>query len=133
MTRDGGCFCGALRYSVTGDPRNASHCHCLHCRRSSGAAFVTWATFQADAFVWMHGSPASFSSRPGVTRTFCDACGTPLTFETADDPGAIDVTVCSLDEPESVAPSDHVFASRMLSWAELDDGLPRFALSRRDG
>jgi hypothetical protein len=56
-----------------------------------------------------------------------------LTFEGQEDPGNIDVTVCSLDEPESVRPQSHVFASRLLSWAEPSDRLPRFALSRREG
>jgi hypothetical protein len=133
MTREGGCFCGALRYTVTGEPRNSAHCHCLHCRKTSAAAFVTWSTFPAGAFAWTRGQAASFASRPGVTRTFCSACGTPLTFETRDDPADIDVTTCSLDDPGSITPNDHVFASRMLPWADLKDGLPRFAMSRKNG
>ena len=133
MTREGGCFCGALRYTVTGEPNYTSHCHCLHCRKTSGAAFVTWSTFPAGAFVWTRGHAATLGSRPGVTRTFCSACGTPLTFEAADDPAVVDVTTCSLDDPETVRPRDHVFASRMLSWAGLAENLPRFATSRKNG
>jgi hypothetical protein len=133
VRREGGCFCGAMRFAVTGEPSVVAHCHCLHCRRISGAAFVTWATFSLAAFGWNRGTPASFASRPGVQRTFCTSCGTPLTFEGEEDPGNIDVTVCSLDEPESVQPQSHVFASRLLSWAEPSDRLPRFALSRREG
>jgi Glutathione-dependent formaldehyde-activating enzyme len=30
---------------ATGQPYNVTHCHCLDCRRSSGAPFVTWASF----------------------------------------------------------------------------------------
>ncbi len=30
MTREGGCFCGAVRYTVTGEPKNTAHCYCLH-------------------------------------------------------------------------------------------------------
>ncbi len=39
MTMEGGCFCGAIRYQVDGPPRRVTHCHCLHCRRTSGAPF----------------------------------------------------------------------------------------------
>jgi hypothetical protein len=120
VRREGGCFCGATRFAVSGEPGVVAHCHCLHCRRISGAAFVTWATFPLAAFAWQRGTPAAFASRPGVQRTFCTSCGTPLTFE-------------GLDEPESVRPQSHVFASRLLSWAETGDRLPRFALSRREG
>jgi hypothetical protein len=33
------------------------------------------------------------------------------------------VTTCSLDDPAGITPNDHVFASRMLPWAELRDAL----------
>lgn len=133
MTREGGCFCGAVRYSVNGEPGNTAHCHCLHCRKTSAAAFVTWSTYPASAFAWTRGHAASVASRPGVTRTFCSTCGTPLTFEAQDAPGDIDITTCSLDDPADIIPKDHVFASRMLPWAELRDPLPRFATSRKNG
>lgn len=42
----GGCLCGAVRYEATGRPHNVTHCHCADCRRSSGAAFVRWASFR---------------------------------------------------------------------------------------
>ena len=43
------------------------------------------------------------------------------------------MTTCSLDDPAGITPNDHVFASRMLPWAELRDALPRFATSRKNG
>ena len=133
MQREGGCFCGALRYSAAGEPRVVTHCHCLHCRRTSAAAFVTWAEFPADRFAWTRGHPASFESRAGITRTFCAACGTPITYRSASTPEALDLTVCSLDEPDALVPQDHVFADRLLSWVHLDDRLPRYRRSRREG
>jgi hypothetical protein len=44
--------------------------------------------------------------------------------------GTIDVTACSLDDPEPFEPGDHVWADRMVSWLRMDDGLPRFGLGR---
>jgi hypothetical protein len=38
----GGCFCGAIRYEVAGAPFHETNCHCSICRRTAGAAFVTW-------------------------------------------------------------------------------------------
>jgi hypothetical protein len=110
---------------VTGEPVVVSHCHCLDCRRTSGSAFVTWAEYRQGQFSWVRGEPARIQTRPEVTRTFCAACGTPLTYETIEIPEEIDVTACSLDEPESVRPRDHVWGERLLSWIRLDDGLPR--------
>jgi len=130
MTREGGCFCGAIRYETTGEPRIVTHCHCLHCRRTSGAAFVTWAEFPADQFSWKRGTPGSFESRPGVTRTFCTACGTPLTYKSIESPGTADVIACTLDEPGGLEPQDHIFCDRQLPWIHLDDGLPKYPRRR---
>jgi hypothetical protein len=131
MTREGGCFCGAVRYRLAVEPVDVTHCHCLHCRRTSAAAFVTWATVPDSGFQFTKGSARSFSSRPGAVRTFCGDCGTPLTFRGDQSPDMVDVTACSLDEPETLQPVDHVFNSRRLPWLRMEDGLPVFPRSRR--
>jgi hypothetical protein len=130
MSRDGGCFCGAIRYRVTGEALTVAHCHCIHCRRTNAAAFVTWAEFRSGDFAWMKGTPATYATRPRVVRTFCRDCGTQITFQSEAEPASIDVTVCSLDDPDSIAPQHHVWTDRKLSWVGLDDGLPRHALKR---
>ena len=38
----GSCFCGAVRFEVDLPSLFCGHCHCSMCRRSNGAAFVTW-------------------------------------------------------------------------------------------
>ncbi len=129
---EGGCLCGAIRYRVEGNPRRATHCHCLHCRRGSGAAFVTWIEFDPSDFAVVSGTPARYESRPGVTRKFCGQCGTQLTYEHADEPDTIDVTACSLDDVDGISPDDHVWADRMAAWVKLDDGLPRYKRGRFD-
>jgi hypothetical protein len=132
MTREGGCFCGALRYAVNGEPLVVTHCHCLHCRKLGGAAFVTWATFDPAEFRYIKGKPATVSSRPGVTRSLCHDCGSPISYQAAELPDEIDLTVGTFDDPESVTPEDHVWADRKISLVHLDDGLPRYG-RRRSG
>ncbi|HEV8702819.1 MAG TPA: GFA family protein [Candidatus Polarisedimenticolia bacterium] len=133
MKWKGGCFCGAVRYEVNGDPGISTHCHCEHCRRTSGAAFLTWVECPAAGFSFTMGTPGSFQSRPGVTRSFCTSCGTPLTYRHVDTPGTVDVTVCSLDEPARVTPQDHVYHDGKLPWVRLADGLPTYRRRRADG
>jgi hypothetical protein len=133
MAREGGCFCGALRYVVTGEPMQVTHCHCLHCRKLGGTAFVTWATFDPRNFRYTQGKPATVTSRPGVTRGFCRDCGSPISYKSDDLPDEIDLTVGTFDDPETVKPFDHVWADRRISWVHLDDGLPRYGRRRQDG
>jgi GNAT superfamily N-acetyltransferase len=123
--RQGGCFCGALRYRIAAAPLEVSHCHCSICRRTSGAPFVTWATVPAEAFAFTSGVAAALRSTARARRTFCAACGTPLTFQLTAQPGWIDVTVGSLDDAEAVRPDSHIWTASQLSWLHLDDDLPR--------
>jgi hypothetical protein len=127
---EGGCLCGAIRYRIDGHPRRTTHCHCLHCRRSSAAAFVTWVEFPSSQFTLVSGAPSRYESRPQVTRQFCGCCGTQLTDQHAAEPGTIDVTACSLDNADAVSPEDHVWSDRMLPWVKISDGLPRYKLGR---
>lgn len=130
MGREGGCFCGAVRYDVEGEPLRVTHCHCLHCRRTSGAAFLTWAEFRVEQYRVTRGAPAQIASRPGVSRTFCSSCGTALTYQSAETPASVDVTACSLDSPDDLQPQDHLWVSRRLPWIRLGDGLPSYPTSR---
>jgi hypothetical protein len=130
MTLQGGCFCGAVRYEIEGTPPRTTHCHCIHCRRTSGAPFVTWAECNASQFRFTAGDPGRYASRPGVERRFCTRCGTQLTYQRAAESGSIDVTAASLDTPSAVQPQDHLWCDRMLPWVHLSDGLPRHPLRR---
>jgi hypothetical protein len=47
-----------------------------------------------------------------------------LTFEHESFLDEIDVTTCSLDDPERVPPKDHTHVSSKLSWVKLSDQLP---------
>ena len=129
--RFGGCFCGAVRYRVRGEPHPVCHCHCLNCRRSSGAPFVTWAEFDSADLTFVSGEPGTYVQEERVERTFCRECGTSLTYRRRQS-SRLDVAVASLDDPESVTPADHLWTSRQLSWIRLDDGLPRYKRFRED-
>jgi hypothetical protein len=127
---EGGCFCGFVRYRVQGTPTQETNCHCTICRRTTGAAFVTWFTVPPTDFTFTAGSPARFSSSVHGTRCFCPRCGTQLTFQTSRAADELDITTCSLDDPERVPPRDHTRISSRLAWVKLSDGLPEFPEAR---
>ena len=122
---EGGCRCGALRYRAAGAPLWVTHCHCADCRRSSGAPVSTFVGVRAGGFAFVAGAPSSHESSPRVTRTFCGACGTPLTYEAAVYPGEVHIMAGSLDAPEALAPERHVFVRERLPWVAIGDELPR--------
>lgn len=125
----GGCLCGAIRYEASGSPYHITHCHCEDCRRSAGAAFVTWASFQRAEVRFLQGAPREMVFA-GRLRSFCTECGTALLFRASADSAEIDLTVASFDHPEMVAPDDHIWVQDQLSWIKLGDGLPAHAQNR---
>ena len=126
----GGCFCGAIRYEADSIPFHETNCHCSICRRTSGAPFVTWFSVPKSSFKFTSGTPTYFRSTTKGSRTFCPDCGTSLTYELDDFPNEIDVTTCSLDNPDLLPPKDHTQISSKLSWLTLGDGLPAYLESR---
>ena len=122
----GGCFCGDIRYEVGAATFHETVCHCSICRRTTGAPLVAWFTVPHSDFRLVEGMPTRFRSTEKGMRTFCPRCGTQLTFEHEDFPDEIDVTTCSLEEPERVPPKDHTRTSSKLSWVRLADGLPEY-------
>lgn len=126
----GHCFCGAVRYEASGTPSLETNCHCSMCRRTSGAPFVAWFTVLVSEFCFTSGKPASFKSSEHGTRTFCSSCVTPLTFQSEKYPTEIDVTTCSLEDPERLLPKDHTRISSKLSWVRLADDLPVYSEAR---
>ena len=111
----GGCLCGAIRYEARGAAYHRTVCHCSICRRSAGAPMVAWFSVKLADFAFTAGQPASYRSSDKAQRSCCPACGTQLTFK-LDAEDEIDVTVCSLDDPEAVPPDDHTYVASQLGW-----------------
>jgi hypothetical protein len=51
----GSCLCRAVAYAVSGQPGPMWHCHCVICRKLSGAAFATHIAALAADFSWLRG------------------------------------------------------------------------------
>ena len=113
---EGGCLCTAVRYRVVGAPLHSVICHCESCRKASAAPSVAWLTFGVGGFQLLRGVPRSFRSSAGVVRTFCERCGTPLTYANEHRADEIDVTTASLDEPALYAPTREVWLEHRLPW-----------------
>ncbi|HVO02681.1 MAG TPA: GFA family protein [Candidatus Cybelea sp.] len=123
----GHCLCGRTRYRGKGQPKWVCYCHCESCRRATGAPVTTFASFPLENFAFEGEAPARYHSTPGVTRTFCPNCGTPLTYEAEDLPGEIHLLVGSANHPEAahLAPAYHVFEKERISWVDIGGALPK--------
>lgn len=123
----GGCHCGAVRYRLEGRPLNHALCHCVDCRRHSGAPLVGWAMFPIDAMRVEKGAAKAYSSSEHGRRHFCTDCGTGL-FYTNDQmlPGIVDVQSATLDDPGAIPPQAHIQIAERIAWMESAHALPAF-------
>jgi hypothetical protein len=133
MMLRGGCFCRAVRYEIDAEPTNQTICHCTMCRHVAGAPSVAWFSVPPDSVRFVAGEPQRFKSSEHATRSFCPDCGTTLTYQSTRSPGDLDITTCSLDEPDQAAPRDHTFVRSKLSWVTMADGLPTYPTTRSAG
>lgn len=109
--RTGGCLCGAVRYSVRGDPVHVGRCHCTDCRRESGSAFTVYAQWPVERFE-MSGEIVSYNG-----RGFCPRCGSRLLDPPEAGDSLIEVRIGTLDDaPFDLRPEAEVWVKRREPW-----------------
>ena len=128
----GGCLCGKVRYRARTDSDEAYYCHCRMCQLAFGNTRVAWFNLPQAALTW-EGEPTFYASSKFARRGFCGTCGTPLTYAHDGLPNEIDITTCSLDDPEAHPPRDQVWTTHELRWMPGIAKLSRFPRSRSAG
>ncbi|MET0186901.1 MAG: GFA family protein [Achromobacter sp.] len=130
MKTQGGCLCGRIRFEISGEPLHSIICHCKTCRVASAAPSVAWLTFERERVVVLAGAPRAFASSPGVVRTFCADCGTPLSYTSERDPKTIDITTLAMDDPERFPPSREMWLDHRLAWESPNASLTAYPRDR---
>ena len=76
-TYKGACFCGAVQFTVTGEPAAMGYCHCESCRTWSAGpvnAFTLWKP-QSLRITRGADSIGSFAKTANSHRKWCKTCG----------------------------------------------------------
>ncbi len=104
----GSCFCGAVQFTVTGEPGGMGYCHCESCRRWSAGPINAFTLWQPDAVKVTRGADniGSYSKTPRSVRKWCKACGGHV-FTEHPEWGLIDVYAAVIPDLE-FAPGVHV-------------------------
>ena len=121
----GRCLCGAVRFEIDAPIKSVVNCHCESCRRQCSAPMTTYIGVQDGDWRWTGETPKVYNSSPGVERTFCDNCGSPISFRSQSMSGVLHLYVAAMDEPEKFEPKLHVAYEEKLSWLKIGDDLPK--------
>ncbi|MFV0644275.1 MAG: GFA family protein [Sphingomonadaceae bacterium] len=123
MTIEGGCNCGAVRYSISGKPVVVAQCHCTNCQKQSGSAFSVNLLVKADDVNYSGNlsiyEDTNTASGALLYRKFCGQCGSPIFSEQADNQGMVIVKAGTLDHPGDMVPAVSVWTETKLPWVEL--------------
>ena len=73
----GACFCGAVQFTVTGDPVVMGYCHCDSCRRWSAGPVNAFTLWKPEAVRITEGEEkvGTYNKTPRSYRRFCKSCG----------------------------------------------------------
>ncbi len=127
---EGGCLCGAVRFTIDAEPLGARMCWCRDCQRiASGSATVN-VLFPEESVTYQGETTTlrlSADSGNTVERGFCPKCGAQMYSKTVQPAGLpMRVRAGTLDDPELMAPTAIIWADSAPNWAPLDPSLPRY-------
>ena len=122
-TYHGHCFCGAVEFTVTGQPVAAGYCHCDSCRTWSASPLNGFTLWKPDAVRVTRGADriAGYMKTKLSNRKWCKTCGGHVYTEHPEW-GVTDVYAASIpDFP--FKPALHV--NYQETKLRIRDGLPK--------
>lgn len=133
--KQGGCLCGQVRYTLSGDLPPAYACHCGECKKQTASAFslsVVVARDRLDVVGQLRSFTRKAHSGAIKTCTFCPDCGTRLWNGSSASPDMVTLKVGTLDNSGDVAPRGHLWVSRKQAGIMLDPDVPTFDTQPED-
>jgi hypothetical protein len=125
----GGCYCGAVRYTINKQPFGQANCHCRACQHTTGGAFAPVLLVPSEALN-LTGILRNFVSEGDsgykVTRAFCGECGTIVVAHTTRVETMRPVYAITLDHPEQFTPELNAWTDFAQPWVYHDPGLPQY-------
>ena len=119
----GSCFCGAVQFTVSGEPAAVGYCHCDSCRHWSAGPVNAFTLWKPEAVKVTRGADqiATYNKTPQSSRKWCKRCGGHL-FTDHPTFGLIDVYAAVIPEFK-FEPKLHVHYGE--TRLHIKDGLPK--------
>jgi hypothetical protein len=123
-TYQGSCFCGAVQWTVTGEPVAMGYCHCDSCRHWSAGPVNGFSLWKPDSVKVTRGADniGTYNKTPQSYRKWCKTCGGHV-FTDHPPFGLTDVYAAVIPDLP-FKPALHVFYSETV--LHVKDGLPKF-------
>jgi len=120
MNHSGECFCGDIRFRISGEPVFQLYCFCKNCHLITGTDgyYSGFLVKEAD-FHLIGGTPATHEvlSKDGrtINRHYCRKCGSNLWAQT--DLGLLSVSPSTFNDPDVFLHTKKVYVDEAPDWA----------------
>lgn len=133
----GGCACGAVRFTLLGPPISIQHCHCENCRKISGEFTSTGAVI-SRRFLLIEGAEnlGGYRTSPSFERQFCRTCSCYLFAYEDSEPDLMYFAPATIDggrHPGHPPGSEsHIYLRSKCEWEQVADDLPKYDAASPD-
>lgn len=103
----GGCLCGAVTYSVSGDMDDIVGCHCRQCRKTSGHYVAATRVNDRNLSITDQQALTWYQSSNSARRGFCKHCGSSLFWKNSARK-TISIMAGTLDLPTNLKLTHHI-------------------------
>jgi len=133
--KTGQCVCGEVSYSIDGEPKRITICHCKWCQRRTGSAFGVEVVFDENQITINDQSVTRYrhlSDESGrwLDQHFCRKCGSNIGFTLEAVPGIRTIAAGTFDDPLWLQSKSvqriHVFTRSAQDWASIPEDVERY-------
>lgn len=114
----GECYCGAIRYEVSGPLTYTFCCHCSRCRKVFGGTGSALAFFDLENFKWIAGERflQKFANFWKTEIGCCETCGSTVVCLVN---GVVwCIALGSLNDNPKIVIDEHLYITSKASWDE---------------
>ena len=128
---NGGCACGAVRFSVSGPLMGMGVCYCTDCQKAAGGSPAYVGIAAKGSLQVTRGEPKVYISKGDSGqesgRAFCADCGSPLYSLLGPGLPITPVKMGALDSPPELPIAMQLYTDSAQSWHLMHEGAPQFA------
>ena len=126
MSLKGECFCGSIRYAISGSVKDARSCHCSRCRKAFSSQASSYALVDPEAFKWIEGEDllTTYTGKEGFGLQFCSKCGSTLCGIYNSQVHGISLG-CLNGDP-GIEIGYHIYTGSKAAWEILPDGITAY-------
>jgi len=131
----GQCVCGAVAYTVVGEPLRVTICHCKWCQRRTGSGYGVEVVFAANQILINDDAVSRYrhiSDESGrwLDQHFCGKCGSNIGFTLEAVPEIRTVAAGTFDDPSWLRADKYqrkyVYTGSASDWTNIPDDVDRY-------